>query len=201
MIISLSGFIGSGKNTVGNILREQYGFEIVSFASAVKDCISIIFNWDREALEGITPKHREWRNQIDEWWSKKLDIPDFTPRYAMQHFGTDLMRDKFNRDIWVHCLESKLHRYENVVVCDTRFKNEIKMLLDNGAMTVWVKRDVPEWYPIALKASYGDPVEIRNITDLGVHISEWDWLSEPMHRILENKSSIDDLTYKIDEWF
>ena len=54
MIIGLCGLIGSGKGTVADILVDEHKFEKISFADKVKDAVSVLFDWDREMLEGET---------------------------------------------------------------------------------------------------------------------------------------------------
>ena len=63
MIIGLSGNIGSGKDTIANYLVDKYNFRKVSFASKLKDIVSILYDWDRIMLEGNTPESREWREK------------------------------------------------------------------------------------------------------------------------------------------
>ena len=58
MIIGLCGAQGSGKDTVANILVSKYGFVRISFATALKDVVAILFSWPREMLEGDTPESR-----------------------------------------------------------------------------------------------------------------------------------------------
>ena len=54
MIIGLVGWIGSGKNTVADILATQHEYKRDSFAAPLKDAVSNIFNWPRDILEGDT---------------------------------------------------------------------------------------------------------------------------------------------------
>ena len=73
-------------------------------------------------LEGLTDESREWREQVDLWWVEKLGIPDFTPRWAMMHVGTDVMRQHFHPDIWVYNVERRLQQSDGpVVIIDARF--------------------------------------------------------------------------------
>ena len=55
MIIGLTGFIGSGKTTVAKILATEHGYRTDSFASSLKDSLSVIFGWPRDMLEGTLP--------------------------------------------------------------------------------------------------------------------------------------------------
>jgi len=50
MIIGVCGLIGSGKGTVADILQNNHNFIKVSFADSLKDCVSVVFGWDRALL-------------------------------------------------------------------------------------------------------------------------------------------------------
>ena len=102
-IIGLVGFIGSGKDSVATKLVET-GCVQESFAGPLKSVCASIFGWDRELLEGQSQKSREFRETIDLYWSGKLGIKGFTPRLALQLIGTDVLRDHFNKDIWLSSL-------------------------------------------------------------------------------------------------
>ena len=86
MIIGICGFQSSGKDTIADFLIKEHNFIRLSFASALKEIVSIMFSWPRDKLEGLTKEDREWREQIDPWWSKSLKMPHLTPRYVLQHF-------------------------------------------------------------------------------------------------------------------
>ena len=77
MIIGISGLIGSGKNTCADFIKEilpEYHFEYLSFAARLKDMVAVLFNWDREMLEGKTEKSRAWRMEPDPFWSEKNQL-------------------------------------------------------------------------------------------------------------------------------
>lgn len=201
-IFGLVGFIGSGKDTVAGMLETEYFFKRTSFASSLKDVLSSMFGWRRELLEGTTPYSRTWREQVDTWWAERLGIPNFTPRYAMQHFGTDVCREHFHKEIWVASLERRvLNSGDNVVVSDCRFSNEIQALRRAGGKIVWVRRDpLPEWYLSACVAMMEEHDEQRRrdrLTTLGVHASELEWLTEDFDHIIYNNGTIEQLRESI----
>lgn len=190
MIIAISGFQGSGKDTLSNIMVEKYGFIKLSFASIVKDVVSIIFGWDRKMLEGDTKYSRDWREIVDEWWANKLNIPDFSPRFAMQYIATDLFRNHFHPDIWLTCLERQLDKYENVVITDCRFPNEIKLLKNKNSMFIHIYRNkLPDWFDDVNKGVSKPPSNI--------HQSETGWINNSFDYTIENNGSIEDLNSKI----
>ena len=63
MIIGICGLIGSGKGTVADVLVDEHGFQKISFADKLKDAVSVLFDWDRDMLEGETSESRFWREK------------------------------------------------------------------------------------------------------------------------------------------
>ena len=101
-LIGIMGLKGSGKDTVAKMLPVEW--KRMAFAETLKDIVSILFGWDRNLVEGNTEYSRKWREEVSTFWSKELDIKNFTPRLALQTLGTDVFRDHFNQDIWVKVL-------------------------------------------------------------------------------------------------
>lgn len=187
MIIGTIGFIGSGKGTVADILVEKKGFTKLAFADAVKDATAAIFGWPRALLEGDTDESRKFRETRDEWWSEKTG-KHITPRYMLQIMGTEAGRDVFHPDLWILALEKKLGMYQNVVISDVRFPNEIDFIQRMGGFVVRVKRDDdPEWYDAALRANLEGNTDL--MTDHSIHYSEWAWIGSPVDYQLDNIST------------
>lgn len=200
--IGLVGLAGSGKDTVGLYLKQQYGFETVAFADAIKDCVAAIFMWDREALAGRTPETRAWREQIDQWWAEKLEIPHFTPRWAMTNFGTDLVRRYFHNDIWILNTERRIAQMGGkVAITDVRHTDEFRMMERIGGTKLRVKRGPePKWVDTALLANRGCPISKEKMSQVHrVHDSEYRWVGEPIDAVIINDGSLDDLHKNVDK--
>jgi hypothetical protein len=205
MIIGMSGFIGSGKGTVGDYLVSQHGWKSVSFAGTLKDAVSNIFCWPRHLLEGDTKEGREWREVEDTWWSNKLG-KSITPRWVLQNIGTDVLRSHFDDRIWLLSVEKQIIDYTgNVVITDVRFKNEMKMVQSMpNAHSVWViKGKLPDWYDIAEAANSETfthaPECAKAMEEIGIHYSEWDWIGQPINYKIENNGTLGDLYQKVDD--
>ena len=196
MIIGICGFQSSGKDTIADYLIKEHGFIKMSFASKLKDIISIMFGWPRDKLEGLTKEDREWREQVDYWWSKTLKMPQLTPRYVMQYFATDLFRNKFHPDIWVKIVENELNNLleqsnqANIVISDCRFENEINMLIRLGGKIIQIHRDPPYWF-----YDYRRGEEPENIKL--IHRSEIEWIRCYRDYDVENDGTIEELHQKI----
>ena len=142
---------------------------------------------------------RAFREQTDEWWSKRLDIPNFTPRYALQYVGTDVLRTHFHPDIWVAACERQVQQTEkNVVISDCRFFNELDAIQNMGGRTVVVWREEkPEWWHNASELNHANYKKKSNMVDSmksnypDVHKSEWSWAGWDFDLQLDNNSTLE----------
>ena len=204
MIIGFDGFIGSGKDTAADYLVNFHGFRRDSFANTLKDAVSHVFGWDRTLLEGRTAEARSWREQVDEWWANRLDMPNLTPRLMLQLWGTEVCRSGFHDDIWIASLENKIRKTkDNIVISDVRFPNEIKAIHNAGGLVVRIKRGVdPEWYNDAVNMNAGQSnmswmISKSRIEKLNIHASETAWVGGNIDHTVYNDSTIDDLFAQI----
>jgi hypothetical protein len=205
MIIGVCGFIGSGKDTVADYLTNFHGFRRESFANSLKDAVALVFGWDRTMLEGRTKQAREWREQVDPWWSERLNMPNLTPRWVLQYWGTEVCRRGFHDDIWIAALENKLRNSkDDIVISDCRFPNEIKSIKEAGGIVVRVVRGPePEWYEAAESVNRGPngnvswALSTAKLQEFKIHASETSWVGTKFDIILDNNKTFDDLFAQI----
>jgi hypothetical protein len=207
MIIGICGFIGSGKDTVADYLTNFHEFRRESFANSLKDAVAQVFGWDRTMLEGRTKQAREWREQVDPWWADRLKLPELTPRWVLQHWGTEVCRHGFHDDIWIASLENKLrHSEDDVVISDCRFPNEIAAIRRaNGLVVRVIRGPEPEWYDSALAFNHGENKNMlwstskSRLEKLKIHASETAWVGTKFDAVLDNNGSLDDLYLQIQQ--
>lgn len=202
MIVGLLGFIGSGKGTVGNILHDDYGFKKVSFANHLKDVAALMFGWPRDLLEGETKESREFREIPDVFWSERMGKP-FTPRLALQLFGTEAARNVFHEDFWILSLEREMlkHPNTNFVITDVRFQNEIEFVNKMNGILIEVERGFrPHWYDIAAQANRGSTNAEKFMRETEkIHESEWRWIGCAETYSVQNDGTLVDLKNKTDK--
>jgi hypothetical protein len=147
-------------------------------------------------LEGTTQSSREWREEVDEWWAKRLDMPHLTPRWVLQYWGTEVGRRTFHNDIWVASIENQLRQItDNVVITDCRFKNEVDAIKNAGGQTLRIKRgEQPNWLTDAIDYNYyQNPQALARLVDQNVHASEYSSVGLAYDHKVDNNSTIDDL--------
>lgn len=192
MIIGICGLIGSGKDTVAQQLIDNHNFVKISFADKLKDAVAVMFNWNRELLDGKTDESRAWREKEDAYWTAETGR-SITPRLVLQEFGTECMREGFFDGIWVSLTKQHIlnNPDTNFVIPDTRFPNEAKMLYEIGGEVWRVKRGQ-------------DPVWFRIYQDVGVepkdvHPSEWAWAHTKFTQTIENNGTLEQLRNQVQD--
>jgi hypothetical protein len=205
MIIGICGFIGSGKDTIADYLVNNHGFRRESFANTLKDAVSAVFGWDRMLLEGRTKEAREWREQVDPWWAERLDMPNLTPRWVLQYWGTEVCRKGFHDNIWIASLENKLRNSkDDIVISDCRFPNEIKSIKDAKGVVIRVVRgSEPVWYNDAVALNKGPShigwaLSSERLRKLNIHASETSWVGTNFDSVLDNNESLDHLFKQVE---
>ena len=203
MIIGICGLIGSGKDTIADYLQNIHQFRRESFAHTLKDAVASVFGWDRELLEGRTRESREWREQVDPWWSERLGMPGLTPRYVLQYWGTEVCRRGFHDDIWIASLENKLRKtHDDIVISDCRFPNEIQAIKRAGGIVIRVVRGPePVWFELAETVNAGDTgyhwrLSKNELEKYNIHASETAWIGTKFDAVLDNNQDGLDNLYK-----
>jgi hypothetical protein len=197
MIIGVLGLKGSGKDTIGNYLIENYKFKKLAYADSLKDAICCIFGWDREMMEGITKESREWREEVDPYWG-------VSPRHMMQKIGTDLFRKHISDDIWIKSLKLKLKKMDcDIVITDCRFDNEIDLIKELGGKVILVERNFPMWKVITSSYRNGIISKSRAESELiktGIHETEWRcYLYDNIDYFIDNSGEIEELYLNIEK--
>ena len=192
MIIGVCGLIGSGKDTVAQYLIDNHNFVKLSFADKLKDAVAVMFNWNRQLLDGKTDESRAWREKEDAFWTAETGR-SITPRLVLQEFGTECMRNGFYDGIWVSLTKQHIlnNPDTNFVIPDVRFPNEAKMLYEIDGEVWRVKRG-------------NDPVWFRIYQDVGVepkdvHPSEWAWAHTKFTQTVNNNGTLEQLKSQVQD--
>lgn len=139
MIIGLSGYARSGKDTVANIMVEKYGFTKLAFADPI-----------REALYKLNPYiaggfRLQYLVDKTGWDQAKDDYPEI--RQLLQRLGAEIGREMWGPNFWIRQLVHRSMRSgERIVVPDVRYPNEAQAIREMNNSQIWrIKR--PSYAP------------------------------------------------------
>lgn len=188
MIISLSGKIGSGKDTVAEIIKQitpYHNWETKKFAGKLKVIAEI--------LTGIPKIHFE-----DQEFKKRDMGPEWgmTYRELLQKLGTDALRNGLHENVWVNSLFADYQantvtvgtsefditekdELPNWIITDCRFPNELNAIKERNGITIKVVRDN------AVVSDHPSETALDTYTN-------WNY-------VIDNNGSIEDLKAKVSE--
>ena len=121
-IILLSGWAGSGKDTVADYLVTKHGYKKFAFATPLKDLAAEVYKFPRELADSQDGKRQLWRVG----YSKKTirQILLHVARIDKFRFGNDIYANETVAQIAKESSDSK------IVISDTRYLNEIRVILE-----------------------------------------------------------------------
>lgn len=131
MLIGLTGFKQSGKDSVGDILVEKHGYFRTAYANAIKDLA--------EELNPLLPSGRTLGGILD-WvdgdWDKAKQFVEV--REYLQVLGTAIRERDPN--FWVTAADVCSSFEGNTVVTDVRMPGEVEDILSKGGTVIRVVR-------------------------------------------------------------
>lgn len=135
MIIGLSGYARSGKDTIADILV-SIGYNKIAFADKLRKALlalNPIISFDTVSNQPI--RYKEIIDLVGYERAKNL-YPEV--RYLLQRLSTQVGRDIINQNIWVDLLISDIERSlsSNFIISDCRFPNEAAAIKDAGG-EIW----------------------------------------------------------------
>jgi hypothetical protein len=130
MIIGLSGYARSGKDTIAEILIMNYGFRRLAFADNIRKAV--------KTLDPILDNGKRVSEMVSQiGWEGTKNYPEM--RRMLQVFGTEVGRDMFGENFWVEQVFREIDSddiIENFVITDVRYPNEADSIRDRGG-EIW----------------------------------------------------------------
>jgi hypothetical protein len=168
MIIGLTGYAQSGKDTVANILVENYGYTRVAFADKIREYL-----YETNPMyDSIVGEPLFVRAKVDrDGWEEAKKSPHI--RRLLQTSGV-AARKVFGENFWVQQALKDVHFEGNYVITDVRFTNEADIIKKYDNSQLWrVKR--------------------LGVEAVNSHVSEHELDGYPVDQIFVNNTTIEDL--------
>jgi len=167
MIIGLTGYAQSGKDTVANVLVERYGFTRVAFADKIRELL-----YEANPMyDSIVGEPLFVKAKVDrDGWEEAKKSPHI--RRLLQTTGV-AARKLFGEDFWVKQALKDITPEGNYVIADVRFENEADEIKFTGGQIWRIKR--------------------LGVAPVNGHISETQMDGYKVDQIFVNNSTVDDL--------
>lgn len=222
MIVGISGYMGSGKDTVAKII--QYVSEYPNSENRTDPHLGyrsfnsyIMDQGMQEDPEKYTKwKIRKWAGKLKQIASILTGIPienfedqefkktemgamwGMSVREFLQKLGTNGLRDGLHKDVWVNALMSEYKLTQdglpNWIISDTRFFNEAQAIKDQGGIIIRVNRYTShEMYHTKPGGGYTSDINKSIMRHPSeTSLDNWDFDVE-----IENNGTIEDLIPKV----
>ena len=168
LILGLSGYKGSGKDSVASILVKQHGFQRVAFADVLKDLVADLYDVERSAMDDperkekpilslpVNPKDGFGDKMFELQYGELRDADGWAPNplHDTQLYHTPrslcILIGSVNRfvrsDYWVARALSQIKPGFNYVISDMRYRSEASQIkefsqgMEMAAQTVRIER-------------------------------------------------------------
>ena len=188
MIILLSGYRGSGKDTAASYLVNHYGFTRLAFADALKDHVAEQYQVPRELLDSPAGKEAplyslpvvstdSFSEAIHKVLSSELQSGFWTPRALLILEGS--IKRAVAPQYWLLNIVNQIVTTDKVVISDWRYRSELEQL---RAM---------ELNPVTMRVSRYTSIDTQEA-------SERDLDSQEFHHKIHNDQDIMGLHVQLD---
>jgi hypothetical protein len=164
MIIGLSGYARSGKDTLAGMLMGLYGYQNRAFANPIRNLLYEMNPQvkDDYRVQGVVDAYG--------WDEAKVKFPEI--RTLLQNLGVGA-RTLFSDQFWVTQGLAGVENGDKIVITDVRFPNEAEAIKSLGGQVWRVKR--------------------LGIDAVNEHISETAMDDYPVDQIFINNGTVEDL--------
>ena len=172
MIIGLSGYAQAGKDTVAQMLVEDYGYTRLGFADIIKKACYYLD--PIISLDGMRLGHA-----VDKYgWDEVKLIPEV--RRLLQVMGSEVGRDLIDPQIWIELTMFNVKAEDKIVISDVRFRNEAEEIKWRHGQVWRVSR-------------------IQKDAPISIHRSETDMDSWDFDQYISNNGTVEELSALIKE--
>jgi dephospho-CoA kinase len=124
MIIGLSGYAQTGKDTVAEHLTGKYGYRRVAFADPIRQAL---YRLDPIiSLGEFAGVHLS--QAVDGLGWEEVKRQSAETRRLLQVLGTEVGREMFGQDFWVNQGMRNAGKFDKVVLTDVRYPNELRAI-------------------------------------------------------------------------
>lgn len=140
LLIGLTGYAQSGKDTVGSRLISEHGYTRVSFADGLRDAVYALNPIVAQGVmeQGLAAETLRIQDVVDQIGWELAKRYYLEVRELLQRMGTEVGREQFGENFWTDLADHKIQAIKPwpVVITDVRFANEAEFVRERGGV-VW----------------------------------------------------------------
>jgi len=134
MLIGVSGYAQSGKDTFADTLVRHYGFVKRAFADPIRQSVEIL----NPIIDGRSSMRYSEAVETFGYTAAKDMFPEI--RQILQRLGTEVGREIIGHDVWIDALFRSRPIHERTIITDVRFPNEVEAIKYYGGHLIRVVR-------------------------------------------------------------
>lgn len=139
MIVGLSGYARSGKDTFGGLLVQHHDFDRVAFADKLKDTLYDLDPDTWVELEDDTPVFTDSLRAVVDGYGWEWAKEHTGCRALLQRLGVSV-REHIGENTWVDAALQDVDPVARTVITDVRFPNEADAIRERGGVLVRIRR-------------------------------------------------------------
>lgn len=162
MIVGISGYAGSGKDTLAGIIQQHDPrWEVRKFADKLKQVAAILIGCHPLDFEDQhfkrSPLPRRWSvwdmnrsvndDAVHPVYANDPSLRPMSVREFLQRLGTDAVRNNLHEDAWVNALMADYDHADRYpygwLITDVRFPNEYLAIKGRGGVMIRINRGEP----------------------------------------------------------
>lgn len=169
MIVLVSGWLGSGKDTVSHLLCRYHNFKKYAFADVLKDEVAKVFCIPRDWMDSDEGKKKTWRGR--------------TVRHYLIDYGQACREENIN--CWVDPVCDKISRgnVSHVVISDWRMPSEFER----------ITQTFPDRKVITLRVVRYDEPPLKDYTETALDTFKFDYIIDNKGSVADLETSIQNL--------
>lgn len=133
MIVGISGYARSGKDTVADHLVAKHGFEKIAFADPLREAVHTLDPWVGDWGD-VPIRYAEAVDNMG-YEAAKEAFPEI--RRLLQRMGTEVGRELWGEGFWVEQLGARLDHEASYVIPDCRFPSEASAVQSRWGGVMW----------------------------------------------------------------
>lgn len=140
-VVGIRGFAHAGKDTVADVLTQEFGFTRIGIADAIRESLLalnpdvVCTSGDRGLRTGVWPLQK--LVELEGWEAAKQYA---AVRSLLQRYGGEATKPVFGKRVWLKVLFKRAAGVDRLVIPDIRYPEDLAAVRKRGGWIILVER-------------------------------------------------------------